>query len=216
MKLKYNMYNVRRGVQKVKTRTALALSALVLAVSGGGGAAFAVMGVSHADTPATTNLVVTPASAGYDSNNVVGVSSDAAPGFASGSVASDGSGKTDWYVTPDAMFGHDVALSDIASMSYWTKKGTVHVNPNEVDWSLVIYTNPYAGDTHGGGSWYGDRIGSEPYFAKNLSETANDWNNWTTGGANNQMRFYESTNGYFGSYTDPTWGDFVGGQRTLR
>ena len=157
----------------------------------------------------TTNLVVTPSSPIFDSNNVVGVSGDAAPGFPSGSFASDGSGKTDMYFTPDALFGKNITLGDIASISYFTKKGTTHT-VNASDWSLIIYTKPYNGDVSSS-SWYGDRIGTEPYFAMNLNDPANTWNRWSTDGATNQLRFYESTNGYFGAYTDPVWATFVAG-----
>jgi hypothetical protein len=162
---------------------------------------------------ATTNLIVTPSSQGFDSNNVVGVPNDAAPGFPFGSFASNGIAKTDIYFTPEVLFGRSVALSEIASISYWTKKGTTHVlDPS--DWFLAIYTKPYGGDLSAP-TWYGDRIGSEPYFAINPSDPANTWNQWTTDDQNNQLRFFESTQGApganFGSYTDPIWADFVAG-----
>ena len=44
---------------------------------------------------------------------------------------------------------------------------------------------------------------------------ANTWKQWTTGGAQKQLRFFESTSGSagasFGSYTDPEWATFVAG-----
>jgi hypothetical protein len=113
--------------------------------------------------------------------------------------------------TPQTLFGHDISLGDISSISYWTKKGTTHsVSPQ--DWSLVIYTKPYANDKSIA-TWYGDRIGAEPYFSENLSDPANMWNQWATGSANNQLLFYESTEGApganFGTYTDPNWSTFL-------
>jgi uncharacterized repeat protein (TIGR01451 family) len=161
-----------------------------------------------------TNLSVTPSSPGvFDSNHVTGVSGDFAPGFASGSFASDGVAKTDMYFTPEALFGHPVTIADVASVSYWTKKSTTHT-PDLVDWSYLIYTKPYAGDVSTP-TWYGDRIGSEPYFAINLADPGNNWNKWSTDGAANRMRFYESTQGApganFGTYNDPDWATFKSG-----
>jgi hypothetical protein len=163
--------------------------------------------VAATPVPPQTNIVVTPTTATFDSNNVVGVSGDAAPGYPTGSFASDGSGKTDIYFSPAVLFGRSVTLGEIASMSYFTKKGTTHV-VNPADWALVIYTVPFDGDL---GSWYGERIGAEPYFSINMNDPVDTWNEWSTGGSSNQLRFYESTSGYFGSYTDPVWSTFVTG-----
>lgn len=161
----------------------------------------------------TTNLIITPTSPVYDSNNVVGVSGDSAPGFPTGSLASDGTGKTDMYFTPNSLFGRDVTLGEVSKISYWTKKGTTHV-VDPADWFLTIYTKPYAGDASSA-TWYGDRIGSEPYFSENLTDPINTWNNWTTDGSTNKLRFFESTAGAtgatFGSYTDPDWATLISG-----
>jgi hypothetical protein len=82
---------------------------------------------------------------------------------------------------------------------------------NQVDWALAIYTKPYAGDVSTP-TWYGDRYGAEPYFSMVLNAPANTWNQWTSDGPDNQLRFYESTQGAlgatFGSYTDPDWSTF--------
>jgi hypothetical protein len=161
---------------------------------------------------ATVNFTVTPTSPGvYDSNNTVGVSGDHAPGFGLSSIASNGTGKTDAYFTPETLFGRSVTVGEVAQISYWTKTGTTHtVDPR--DWALVIYTKPYAGDVSTP-TWYGDRYGAEPYFSNNLNDPANTWNLWSTDGATNQLRFYESTAGApgatFGSYTDPNWSTFI-------
>jgi uncharacterized repeat protein (TIGR01451 family) len=173
--------------------------------------AFACIAVS-AQTVTTT--VVTPTSPGvFDSNHVTGVVGDPAPGFAPGSFASDGIAKTDMYFTPESLFGHSVTIAQVESISYWTKKPTTH-NPDVTDWSMILYTKPYAGDVSTP-SWYGDRIGSDPYFAINLADPGSTWNKWSTNGANNKMRFYESTAGApganFGTPTDPDWTTFKGG-----
>jgi hypothetical protein len=161
--------------------------------------------------PVSSDLTITPCSPVFDANNVVGVSGDAAPGFATGSFASDGSDKTDMYFTPESLFGRAVKVGQVQSMSFWTKKGTTHVvDPR--DWYLNIYTKPFAGDVSTP-TWYGSRFGAEPYFSINLVDPANTWNEWTTDGAINQLRFFESTQGApgatFGSYTDPEWTTFI-------
>ncbi len=48
MRLKYNQYSLSQGVRKIKTKTALVLSAVMLAVGSGGGLSLAVFGTSHA------------------------------------------------------------------------------------------------------------------------------------------------------------------------
>jgi hypothetical protein len=92
-------------------------------------------------------------------------------------------------------------------MSFWTKKGTAHV-VDPIDWALTIYSKPYAGDVSTP-PWYGDRLGAEPYFASGLNDPAGAWNKWSSDGASNKLRFYESTQGApganFGTYTDPDW-----------
>jgi hypothetical protein len=212
MRLRYLKYDAKNGLRKVKTRTAVIVSSVALLMGGSGGLSMLLLSSASADTP-TTNLVVTPTSTVYDSNNVTGVATDSAPGFAHGSLASDGSGKTDIYITPEMLFGHGITLGDIDSMSYWTKKSSNHV-VDPTDWFVNIYTKPYIGDISTP-SWYGDRIGTEPYFAVNLNDPANTWNMWSTGSIDNQLRFFESTAGApgatFGSYTDSTWSDFVAG-----
>jgi hypothetical protein len=167
--------------------------------------------IGTASAATSTSTVVTPTSPVYDpgNDNVVGVSGDSAPGFSSGSLASDGSGKTFIGFTPQELFGRSVTLADISSMSYWTKKATTH-DVAAGDWYLNIYTDPFEGDVSSS-SWYGERIGTEPYFSAGINDPANTWNEWSTEGTSNQLRFFESTKGYFGSYTDPGWSTFVDG-----
>jgi hypothetical protein len=199
------MTRIKNKVKQFSSRTAV-LSAMAIS-------AFGLALIPLASAATTTDTVVTPDTAVYDSKNVVGVQGDYAPGFQTGSIASDGSGKTDTYFTSQSLFGRDVQLGEIASMSYWTKKSTDHVT-NPADWYVTIYTNPYESDVSSA-SWYGDRIGTEPYFSQDLNETAGAWNKWSTDEGNNQLRFFESTAGAsgatFGSYADPTWAEFVMG-----
>lgn len=202
-------YAYSEGVGRDRNLTVIGMVAFVLAF---------VIAVAIVIKPAlamtSTALVVAPESSLFDAgDNVVGVSNDAAPGFASGSIASDGSGKTDLYLTPEYLFGRNITLGEIKSMSYWTKKDSSHA-VNVADWFINIYTSPYVGD-ESTPNWYGDRIGTEPYFAKNINETVGAWNEWSTDGANNQLRFFESTQGAvgsnFGTYTDEVWSDFITG-----
>ncbi|MEO6447558.1 MAG: hypothetical protein ABIZ91_18670, partial [Gemmatimonadaceae bacterium] len=171
---------------------------------------------SLAVSATTVNLVVRPSDQGGAANNLVGVSLDAAPAYAAGSIGANATvagAKSEMYFTPTTLFTRDVTLSEVKSLSYWTKTGATHA-ADPRDWALVIYTKPYAGDVSTP-SWYGDRIGSEPYFSAGINDPANTWNEWSTGGATNTLRFFESTTGppgaTFGSYTDSTWAQLIGG-----
>jgi hypothetical protein len=175
--------------------------------------AILALAVSAVSAQTTTNLVVTPTTPVFDSNHVVGVTNDSAPGFPFGSFASDGLAKTDMYFPPEVLFGRPVTLGEVAKMTYWTKKGTTHTVAAP-DWALIIYTKKHTGQALST-NFYGVRLGLEPYFATNLTDPANTWNQWTTFGATNQLRVYESTAGAtganFGSYSDPDWFTRVAG-----
>lgn len=185
-----------------KLQGLMGVALAILAVSAGQAGTTAV-----AAGPTTTNVTVVPPFM----PPAVGVAGDFAPGYGNGSIAGDGIAKSELYLTPAALFGRDVTLSEITSMSYWTKKTGDHVTV-PADWFLALYTKPYAGDASTP-TWYGDRIGTEPYFSDNLVETAGAWNQWVTSGTPNKLRFFESTAGApganFGSYTDPDWATFV-------
>jgi hypothetical protein len=141
---------------------------------------------------------------------VLGVTADCVTGFEGGSWKATGPAKYERYFTPDQLFGrNNVKISELANLSYWTKKSTTHAVDTS-DWYVVIYTKPYTGQPIAG-KWYSHRIGSEPYFAQNMVDPANTWNKWVTGaGENNRLRFFESTGDvYFGSYTDGFLSDLV-------
>jgi hypothetical protein len=114
------------------------------------------------------------------------------------------------YFTPESLFGRPVTFGEVANISYWTKKGTTHA-ADVRDWFMNIYTKPYAGDVSTP-PWYGERIGTEPYFAANISDPVNTWNQWSTDGSSNKLRFFESTQGApganFGTYADPDFAVF--------
>jgi hypothetical protein len=155
-------------------------------------------------------FVVTPTTPifGTGGNHVVGVPLDSPPNFEFGSFKSDGLAKTDMYFPPEALFGREVKVGEVASLSYYTKKGLTH-NVEPRDWYLVVYTKRYTGQL--GSSFYGVRLGAEPYFASNMFDPPNEWNQWSSTGLSNQLRWFESTYGYFGGYGDPSWQTLVAG-----
>jgi hypothetical protein len=190
-----------KGAIMNKLKGLIGVALAVMTVSAG------LSGTAHAAGPTMTNITVVPPLMPAS----VGIAGDFAPGFGNGSIAGNGLVKAELVLPPAALFGRDVTLSEIASMSYWTKKAGDHVSAPS-DWFLALYTKPYGGDVSTP-SWYGDRIGTEPYFSNNIVETPGDWNQWVTGGASNKLRFFESTAGApgsnFGAYTDPDWSTFV-------
>lgn len=164
-----------------------------------------------ANAATTTNVTVLPSTLGVSTATITPVTMDAAPGFSYGSFANyGGANKSEIYLAPATLFGREVKIGEIESISYWTKNSVAQYG-NSVDWALVLYTKPYVGDLSTP-SWYGDRYGAEPYFSSQLNAPANTWNQWTSDAGDNQLRFYESTQGApganFGSYTDPYWSAF--------
>jgi hypothetical protein len=154
-----------------------------------------------------TTFTVLPTSSGFDQNlnHVLGAPLDAAPGFESGSWQSDGIGKTAFYANPAALFGHDVKVGDIATLSYWTNDPQLH-SVRAGDWYLQLYTKPCAGQLVA--RFYCARITAEPYFAQNPDDAASEWRRYSTDGATNTLPWFDSANSYFGGYGDPLWNDF--------
>ena len=140
-------------------------------------------------------LTATPADNFWEGTKAVGVVSDNAPNWEPGCFQAPGA-YTRYCFAPQQLFERNVTIGELAGITYWTKKGTTHIE-EPGDWFFQIYTSPY------GTGWYGYRINSEPYFAQNLTETAGSWTQWVTdSGQNNRLRFFDSSSGYFGSYTD--------------
>ena len=151
-------------------------------------------------TAVVADLDATPTGAYFwEGTPALGVDDDNAPGFAPGCFAAAG----DWVkygLDPEAVFGRPVNVGELHSISYFTKKGTLHT-VDAGDWYFQMYTDPYDGSP--GSTWYGHRINSEPYFSENLTETAGAWNQWQTdAGQPNRLRFFDSSSGYLGSYSD--------------
>ena len=139
-------------------------------------------------------------------SNVSGVTGNSAPGFGTGSWQQTGNTKSEYYVTPTALFGHSVAISDIESISWWTNKDT---GGGAVDWYLAIYTVPTGvGDS---GGWYHTRLNSEPYFASD-TQAASTWKQWSTANATNPLTFFDAPRtSVFGTYNDPTLAELQAG-----
>jgi hypothetical protein len=137
----------------------------------------------------------------------VGVEGDSPDGWGSGSWQAGGNGKAQFYLPLGEVFGElgGQTIGDLTSMSFWTKKGSGYVQ-NPGDWFLNIYTKPYEGSP--GSGWYGNRFNAEPYYSVNLDAPAGQWNLWQTGEGENQLRFFDSSDGDMGSYTDLVWDEF--------
>ncbi|MBE0566353.1 MAG: right-handed parallel beta-helix repeat-containing protein [Krumholzibacteria bacterium] len=151
-------------------------------------------------TAVVADLEATPTGAYFwDGTPALGVDDDAAPGFAPGAVEAN----LDWVkygFDPETVFGRPVNVGELHSISYYTKKGTLHT-VDAGDWFFQLYTDPYDGSP--GATWYGNRINAEPYFSETLTETAGEWTRWQTdAGQPNRLRFFDSSSGYLGSYTD--------------
>ncbi|HXU77676.1 MAG TPA: right-handed parallel beta-helix repeat-containing protein, partial [Methylomirabilota bacterium] len=106
------------------------------------------------------------------------------------------------------LFGHNVNVGQVASITYQTKKPTPQT---EVDWRLTIYTTPQgAGDA---GSFYRSRIQATPSNALGLNAPANQWNTWTTAPAGvNQFQFLEKRPDFMTE--DMLWSEITGGPVT--
>jgi hypothetical protein len=150
---------------------------------------------SHADI---TNVTLYPNFAGAD--GVAGNTSTSATGFSSSSWQESSSSKGEVYIPASSLFASPVKIADIASITYWTDKGTTAADP---DWSLYLYTALQSSGNSA--SWYHSRLTAEPYFTNTPSVAPNTWHQWSTGGSD-PLRFYDSNRdgGVFGTYTDPT------------
>jgi hypothetical protein len=136
----------------------------------------------------------------WEGEPALGLDDDFATGFEPGAfqanVALGGSPNYSKYgLVPSVIFGRDVYVGELHSITYHTKKGTDHVT-DAPDWFAQFYTN---GTAHG---WYGERVNAEPYFSEDLTETPGEWTQWqTAAGDPNRLRFFDS-NLSLGSYTD--------------
>jgi len=151
-----------------------------------------------------TTIVAYPVASG--ASNVGGTFSTFAPGFDNSAWQSTAVGvgqKSEAYVPAGTLFPSSgpVHLSDIASVSYWTNKGTTAADP---DWYLAIYTAlTGSGDT---GSFYHTRLNSEPYLTGTTGVAPSTWHTWATNDPTHPLRLYDQARdgNVQGTFTDPT------------
>jgi PEP-CTERM motif len=128
---------------------------------------------------------------------VVGNAATSAPGFGDSSWQATGV-KSNFYITPQALFGQSVLVSDISSLTYWTdQNGSVGSN-----WNLYIYTAPTgSGDS---ASWYHSRlVGIAPDGNPGWNQQSTATLDWSDPSRNNT------------SYSSPiTWLDIEAGSVT--
>uniref|UniRef100_Q01PF6 Ice-binding protein C-terminal domain-containing protein n=1 Tax=Solibacter usitatus (strain Ellin6076) TaxID=234267 RepID=Q01PF6_SOLUE len=142
--------------------------------------------------PDTPRLGDTPGS-------VTGNTTESAPGFAGSSWQATGV-KSNFYITPQDLFGHDVLVKDVASMSYWSNQFNSLGNSN---WSLYIYTvNSGAGDASG---WFRSRLFAVP------GAGAPGWDQWTT----SDLGFVDTVRGGGTATSDLLWSSITTGGVTL-
>ncbi|MCA9325394.1 hypothetical protein KDA23_05020 [Candidatus Saccharibacteria bacterium] len=152
MTLKYNRYTLRRGFEKVKTRTGVLLTSLALAVSGGSGLSLALFNSASA---AGSTVVVTGNTAGAENNpgwmfnrdpdnqSPFVFNTDAAS-IGTGSVYvgpitnSIGPGGSDKFIAENFVLSN---MSDVSSISYDYKIGTGGSASDANQFYMNVYAN---------------------------------------------------------------------------
>jgi hypothetical protein len=108
--------------------------------------------------------------------------------------------KSNYYVTPQDLFGHSVLVKDVLSMSYWTDQFNYSGSAN---WSLYVYTgNSGAGDVS---SWYRSRLFAVP------GSGPSGWDPWTTAG----LGFVDTSRGGGNTTSNLHWSSITAGTVTL-
>ena len=153
-----------------------------------------------------------PSYAGIDAlGAIAGNSTMHAPGFGTGSWQQSGNAKAQVYFDATAIFGRNVTVGELQSISYFTNKSGGYGAP---DWTLAIYTKTGTGSDSAG--WYGSRLNAEPYYTNTLSAAGNQWNQWSTAAGQTALRFYDAPRtGHFGAYDDPTLAALTAGSVTF-
>lgn len=146
--------------------------------------------------------------------NAIGGASNA-PGYPASSWQANAStpgAKSEFYITPSALFGRSVTVSELDSLSYWTNKSGTGADP---DWTLIVYTAPTCGGGCGDtASWYRSRLNTEPYFTQ-TTVASGTWHEWKSNDGANSLRFYDAArSGTYGTYTDPMLGSITSGPVT--
>jgi large repetitive protein len=170
--------------------------------------------------PATGGLVAGNNLTFYPNTNIlnttpsIGVYNDAAPGFDGGSFTANGTTKTAIHFTPQQLFGYDITVGDIASMSYYTKRTIAHgVSFPYLNWYLGLLT--VADGVDDDTPWFGRQLNMEPYFSSGISAPANQWVQWSTNAGPNRLRVFDPYRGQvqlvYGTFQDPFWNSITSG-----
>ena len=106
-----------------------------------------------------------------------------------------------------SVFG-SFTIDEIDYIKFATKKGTDGTQP---DFFVKLYTVPDGTDDKA--SWYGYRLNAEPYFSNNLNAPANQWNEWHTSSATNELTFFDQpvTGSYGWTTGQPTLANLQAG-----
>jgi hypothetical protein len=176
MRLKYNKYNFANGVEKIKTRTAIVLSAVTLAVAGGSGMSLALSGSAHAEDSAVTVTTANPQGwAFFDDSGNGGtgmfVDGPGTPLIGAGSAQLALTAANQGYALGNAMAG-GTRLGAITDLSYSTY---VQTGNNTVAPALQLNIDSDVTDANT--SWQG-RLVYEPYYTQTVTDGT--WQTWNT------------------------------------
>jgi large repetitive protein len=176
-----------------------------------------IMGSPMGSLANGNNLTYYPTTGIINTTPPIGVFNDAAPGFPSGSFAANGQTATQIIFTPQQLFGYDITIADIASMSYYTKRAVTATPPVEyLNWYLGMFTTPDGIDDDG--TWFGRQLNFEPNFSVNVNAPANQWVKYSTDEGTNRMRVFDPYRGLtqlvYGTFQDPFWNTITSGDVT--
>lgn len=141
MSLTYNQYTLTDGLRRIKTRTAIILSALILALGGGLGLALSLLG--SADAATGTQVIVTPTNTqgwstadtrpGGAINYVVDATAPGNPSVGALQLT------TNPTTTAKAQYMHaaSTALADVTELSYSTKQNSASFVSGDASYQLV-------------------------------------------------------------------------------
>lgn len=170
MRLRYKYYSLQGGMQKVKTRTALAISAVTLALSGGTGLSLLAFSSAHAEAGSTVTVTaadtqgwgVADQRAGGDYAFVKDTSSPLPSGALQLTTDGDSHSKLQY------MHAADLSLTDLTEASYSTKQNS---GP-----AVAAASYQVAVDLNGAADGGFTTLVYEPYW--NGTVTNGNWQQW--------------------------------------
>lgn len=177
MRLTYRTYSLANGVQKIKTRTGIVVTAMVLALGSGGGLALGMFGTAHAAPVTTITQADQQGWTFFDDNGHGGsgefVSGPGTPPIGTGSAELDlttAAGDQGYALGYDGYGG--TKLSDINGLTYSTyvQQGNNLVAP-------ALQLNIDSDLTDGNTAWQG-RLVYEPYLTHTVTDGT--WQTWNT------------------------------------